>query len=272
MHVVPLHVVVGGTEHAEGVDIDAAAVAAALRSFTPVSTSRPAPAAFLEAYRAAAAAGADAVVSVHISGDMSSTIGGADDRGRRTRRCPSPSSTRGRSAWPWGMPCSPVRGWPPVARRRGRWRMPCARRARHPRSCSTSTPSSTCAAAAGSARPVRCWGRRCRSSRSSGCATGTSCRWSGCARRPGPSPGSRTSRSRRPPRCRRTPSGSTSRCTTSTRPSGPSGSPSGCAARLGDEVAVRVVELGPSWGRTSGRARWRSPWCPVVPCGRVLAR
>ena len=77
MHVVPLHVVVGGTEHAEGVDIDPAAVAAALRSFTPVSTSRPAPAAFLAAYRAAAEAGADAVVSVHISGDMSSTIGGA---------------------------------------------------------------------------------------------------------------------------------------------------------------------------------------------------
>jgi DegV family protein with EDD domain len=77
VHVVPLHVVVGGTEHAEGVDIDPAAVAAALRSFTPVSTSRPAPAAFLEAYRAAASAGADAVVSVHISGEMSSTIGGA---------------------------------------------------------------------------------------------------------------------------------------------------------------------------------------------------
>ena len=77
VHVVPLHVVVGGTEHAEGVDIDPAAVAAALRSFTPVSTSRPAPAAFLAAYESAAAAGADSVVSVHISGEMSSTIGGA---------------------------------------------------------------------------------------------------------------------------------------------------------------------------------------------------
>ncbi|MFL6168454.1 MAG: DegV family protein, partial [Ornithinibacter sp.] len=53
VHVVPLHVVVGGKEHAEGVDIDPSAVAAALRSFTPVSTSRPAPAAFLDAYRAA---------------------------------------------------------------------------------------------------------------------------------------------------------------------------------------------------------------------------
>ena len=78
VHVVPLHVVIGGKEHSEGVDIDAAEVAAALRRFTPVSTSRPAPAAFLQAYEAAAAGGADAVVSVHISGDMSSTIGGAD--------------------------------------------------------------------------------------------------------------------------------------------------------------------------------------------------
>lgn len=77
VHVVPLHVVIGGKEHSEGVDIDASEVAAALRRFTPVSTSRPAPAAFLQAYEAAAAAGADAVVSVHISGDMSSTIGGA---------------------------------------------------------------------------------------------------------------------------------------------------------------------------------------------------
>jgi DegV family protein with EDD domain len=78
VRVVPLHVVIGGHEHSEGVDIDAAAVAAALRRFTPVSTSRPAPAAFLEAYEAAADDGADAVVSVHISGEMSSTIAGAD--------------------------------------------------------------------------------------------------------------------------------------------------------------------------------------------------
>ena len=57
VRVVALHVVVGGREHSEGVDIDARQVAAALRSFTPVSTSRPAPAAFLQAYEAAAAAG-----------------------------------------------------------------------------------------------------------------------------------------------------------------------------------------------------------------------
>ncbi len=77
VRVVPLHVVVGGREHREGVDVDAAEVAAALRSFTPVSTSRPAPAAFLEAYREAARDGADAVVSVHLSADLSSTVTGA---------------------------------------------------------------------------------------------------------------------------------------------------------------------------------------------------
>jgi DegV family protein with EDD domain len=75
--VVPLHVVVGGRTHSEGVDIDPAAVAAALRAFTPVTTSRPTPAAFIDAYEAAAAAGADSVVSVHLSEAMSSTIGSA---------------------------------------------------------------------------------------------------------------------------------------------------------------------------------------------------
>ncbi len=78
VHVVPLHVVIGGREHREGLDVGADEVAAALRSFTPVSTSRPAPAAFLEAYEEAARAGADSVVSVHISGELSSTVGGAE--------------------------------------------------------------------------------------------------------------------------------------------------------------------------------------------------
>ncbi|NHA70301.1 DegV family protein [Phycicoccus flavus] len=77
VRVVPLHVVVGGREHREGVDVGAREVASALRGYVPVSTSRPAPAAFLEAYEAAARAGADAVVSVHISAELSSTHGGA---------------------------------------------------------------------------------------------------------------------------------------------------------------------------------------------------
>jgi len=74
IQVVPLHVVVGGTEFSEGVDITTAEVAAALRSFKPVSTSRPSPQSFLDAYEKAAARGADGIVSVHISADMSSTV------------------------------------------------------------------------------------------------------------------------------------------------------------------------------------------------------
>jgi DegV family protein with EDD domain len=74
IHVVPLHVVIGGHEYSEGVDVTTAEVATALRSFKPVSTSRPAPQAFLEAYEKAAADGADGIVSVHISADMSSTV------------------------------------------------------------------------------------------------------------------------------------------------------------------------------------------------------
>jgi len=73
IRVVPLHVVLGGKQFSEGVDVTTAEVAAALRKFVPVSTSRPSPQQFLDAYEAAAAGGADAVVSVHISSDMSGT-------------------------------------------------------------------------------------------------------------------------------------------------------------------------------------------------------
>ena len=74
IRVVPLHVVIGGKQFSEGVDVTTAEVAAALRKFAPVSTSRPSPQQFLDAYEAAAASGADAVVSVHISADMSGTV------------------------------------------------------------------------------------------------------------------------------------------------------------------------------------------------------
>ncbi len=71
--VIPLHVVIGGTEHREGVDISTDDLSAALRRFVPVSTSRPAPQVFLDAYEAAAAAGATSIVSIHLSADMSGT-------------------------------------------------------------------------------------------------------------------------------------------------------------------------------------------------------
>lgn len=75
--VVPLHVVIGGVERCEGTDVGPDEVAAALRDGLAVSTSRPSPQAFLDAYREAASKGADEIVSVHISADMSSTLGSA---------------------------------------------------------------------------------------------------------------------------------------------------------------------------------------------------
>ena len=73
--VVPLQVVIGARSYDEGVEggATAATVAEALREWTPVSTSRPSPAVMLEAYEAAAAAGATEIVSIHLSGELSGT-------------------------------------------------------------------------------------------------------------------------------------------------------------------------------------------------------
>jgi DegV family protein with EDD domain len=73
--VVPLQVVIGAKSYDEGVDPEATpeTIAAALREWTPVSTSRPAPSVFLDAYRRAHDAGAEAVLSVHLSSQVSGT-------------------------------------------------------------------------------------------------------------------------------------------------------------------------------------------------------
>lgn len=71
--VVPLQVVVGAAVLDEGTDATRDRVAQALRSGEPVSTSRPAPATFAAVYQAAAAAGAEAIVSVHLSAEVSGT-------------------------------------------------------------------------------------------------------------------------------------------------------------------------------------------------------
>ena len=73
--VVPLQVVIGATVHDEGADgATPELVAAALREWKPVSTSRPGPAALLEVYEKAARDGATEVVSIHLSGEMSGTF------------------------------------------------------------------------------------------------------------------------------------------------------------------------------------------------------
>lgn len=72
--VVPLHVVVDGTSYREGVDLDDAELARALGSRASVSTAAPGPGDFEAAWRRALDAGAQEVVSVHLSGKMSSTV------------------------------------------------------------------------------------------------------------------------------------------------------------------------------------------------------
>lgn len=72
--VVPLAVVLDGAEGLESVDASPAQVAEALRARrVDVSTSRPSPARFAEAYQRLLAAGATGIVSVHLSARLSST-------------------------------------------------------------------------------------------------------------------------------------------------------------------------------------------------------
>jgi DegV family protein with EDD domain len=58
-------------------------VAAALREFLPVSTSRPAPEAFADVYERLAAEGHEAIVSVHLSRQVSGTCESAELAARR---------------------------------------------------------------------------------------------------------------------------------------------------------------------------------------------
>ncbi|TYP87535.1 DegV family protein [Blastococcus xanthinilyticus] len=74
VRVVPLYVVLAGRSGREGEDISAEDVARALSTRGQrVSTSRPTPGDFLAAYRAALDAGADRLVSVHLSAELSGT-------------------------------------------------------------------------------------------------------------------------------------------------------------------------------------------------------
>lgn len=73
VRVVPLQVVIGTTSYSEGPEATSRLVEQALRGRAALSTSRPPPAAFLEAFQAAAEAGHDGVVSVHLSAEMSGT-------------------------------------------------------------------------------------------------------------------------------------------------------------------------------------------------------
>lgn len=75
--VVPLQVVIDGRSRPE-TDVPPAEVAAALRSGRAVTTSRPGPGSFAAAYAELARRGATAVVSVHLSAEISGTCAAAE--------------------------------------------------------------------------------------------------------------------------------------------------------------------------------------------------
>jgi DegV family protein with EDD domain len=76
--VVPLTVVINGDSGLEGSEISPAEVARALgQRRVMVSTSRPAPGQFVEAYRKLLDGGADGIVSVHLSSRLSGTYDAA---------------------------------------------------------------------------------------------------------------------------------------------------------------------------------------------------
>lgn len=73
--VVALNVVIGGRDGREGIEVTTADVARALMARrTAVTTSRPSPHEFVDAYGRLLAAGATDVVSVHISAELSGTV------------------------------------------------------------------------------------------------------------------------------------------------------------------------------------------------------
>jgi DegV family protein with EDD domain len=72
--VVPLYVTLGDRSGTEGIEISADLVADALRDGSvPVRTSRPSPAAFSEAYESLLSKGAEGVVSLQLSAELSGT-------------------------------------------------------------------------------------------------------------------------------------------------------------------------------------------------------
>lgn len=75
--VVPLHLIVGDDTYAEGVDLTPEVLATALKRSHGVSTSMPSPKSLLDAYEALAADGADEIVSIHLSAELSGTVDAA---------------------------------------------------------------------------------------------------------------------------------------------------------------------------------------------------
>ncbi|MFI9425097.1 DegV family protein [Streptomyces achromogenes] len=74
---VPLTVVLGDQALEEGTEISTRSLAQALQKRRAVTTSRPSPQVFAETYRRLAEAGADGIVSLHLSAELSGTYDAA---------------------------------------------------------------------------------------------------------------------------------------------------------------------------------------------------
>lgn len=75
---VPVHVIVDGVSYDEGADYAPADLTADLRAGKRVTTSRPSPGVFLQAYEQIAQEGYDQIVSIHLSSAVSATLTSAD--------------------------------------------------------------------------------------------------------------------------------------------------------------------------------------------------
>ncbi len=76
--IVPIGVNIGADNLVDGENATADRIAQALREFIPVSTSRPNPAEFSAVYKRLAEAGADEIVSIHLSSKVSGTFESAE--------------------------------------------------------------------------------------------------------------------------------------------------------------------------------------------------
>lgn len=75
---VPVHVIVDGVSNDEGADYLPADLTADLLAGKRVTTSRPSPGVFLQAYEQIAQEGYDQIVSIHLSSAVSATVSSAD--------------------------------------------------------------------------------------------------------------------------------------------------------------------------------------------------
>ena len=180
----PLYVVLAGRSGREGGDIgpDDVARALAVRGQT-VSTSRPTPGDFVAAYRRCLDAGAERLVSIHLSSELSGTSDAARLAASQVGEhlvtvVDSRSAAMGigfavlaaaRSAAAGADAATVARG-----RRGHRRRDADVLRRRHPRAPAPGRPDRL--------RRRRSWGRRWRSSRCCTSRTGASCRWRRCGR------------------------------------------------------------------------------------------